>query len=591
MEPVSQPPPSADVIEAVVPREGVDSLEARWRWYFAAVLVATAVLDCARLGARALWGSEGRWAEIAREMLVTHNYFWPTINGRSYFDKPLGSYWLVIASTWVTGAMNEAAARLPCAVAGILAVAFLMMLARRLYDSRTALASGIILATSFSFVFFSRTASADVATITGELAASLLFVRNQHRPAGWWVIGLWTIMAVTSQMKGLLGFVLPILIIGTYCCVADGWIELGTRLIDGPARFEWLVERNRWLFNPRSLVAIPIGVAIYYAPFAISSHLQGSHRGIQLVLQENVVRYFRPFDHREPIYLYVYIIFELMAPWAILLPAALADAHRRRSADDVDCKRSDRFTLTFFWATFVFFTLSGSRRSYYILPILPAAAILIARTLTRDGPLPKLSRSLLSLGFGIIALAIAVSIVAIVPPHLILRGPLATLPNAPDQMLYAILWLVSVAGVFYALRRYSPRRVAISTGIAAYLAMIYLYVFAMPAVDAFRGEKSFALETVALLHDGTSRLAFYKTLGPVFYLNSPSEIPRFDNPAELSAAIKKQKLHWIITRRRDLAQIRLPAAIKLEEASFPWEGASQRRDKQVLIELSPPPQN
>src|SRR5271163_4255640 len=134
----------------------VDSL---WRWGFAAVLVATAVLDCARLGARALWGPEGRWAEVAREMIVTRNYFWPTINGHVYFDKPLGSYWLVVASTWLTGAMNETAARLPCAIAGILAVAFLMMLARHLYDSGIALLAGIILASSFGFVFFSRTAS------------------------------------------------------------------------------------------------------------------------------------------------------------------------------------------------------------------------------------------------------------------------------------------------------------------------------------------------------------------------------------------------------------------------------------------------
>jgi len=45
------------------------------------VLILTAILFFARLGARALWSSEFRWAEIAREMLATHNYFWPTING------------------------------------------------------------------------------------------------------------------------------------------------------------------------------------------------------------------------------------------------------------------------------------------------------------------------------------------------------------------------------------------------------------------------------------------------------------------------------------------------------------------------------
>src|SRR5260221_11036519 len=84
------------------------------------VLILTAILFFARLGARALWSSEFRWAEIAREMIATHNYFWPTINGHVYYDKPLGSYWLVIFSTPFTGGLNGAGSRRPCAIAGLL---------------------------------------------------------------------------------------------------------------------------------------------------------------------------------------------------------------------------------------------------------------------------------------------------------------------------------------------------------------------------------------------------------------------------------------------------------------------------------------
>src|SRR5258708_24868414 len=80
------------------------------------VLILAAILFFARLGARALWSSEFRWAEIAREMIATHNYFWPTINGHVYYDKPLGSYWLGIFSRPVTGGLHEAAAPLPFAL-------------------------------------------------------------------------------------------------------------------------------------------------------------------------------------------------------------------------------------------------------------------------------------------------------------------------------------------------------------------------------------------------------------------------------------------------------------------------------------------
>src|SRR5271169_3551812 len=97
----------------------------RLLYYGLCFLLAATFLFFTRLGARALWSSEFRWAEIAREMLVTHNYFWPTINGHVYYDKPLGSYWLVLFSTPFTAGLNKAATRLPSAVAGLLAVLLL----------------------------------------------------------------------------------------------------------------------------------------------------------------------------------------------------------------------------------------------------------------------------------------------------------------------------------------------------------------------------------------------------------------------------------------------------------------------------------
>src|SRR5208282_2966300 len=141
-----------------------------WRLAGWGVLALTAILYFTRLGARALWASEFRWAEISREMRMTGNYFWPTIHGRLYYDKPLLSYWMVLGAAHLTGSLNEAAVRIPCAIAGLSAVGLLILLVRRLYGEwRTAALAGFILATSMSFVFFSRNASADVETITGEL--------------------------------------------------------------------------------------------------------------------------------------------------------------------------------------------------------------------------------------------------------------------------------------------------------------------------------------------------------------------------------------------------------------------------------------
>jgi 4-amino-4-deoxy-L-arabinose transferase-like glycosyltransferase len=559
-------------------------------WPALVVLALVAILFFARLGARALWSSEFRWAEISREMVVTGNYFWPTIDGRLYYDKPLGSYWLVLLATPFTGGVNETSSRIPCALAGLAAVALLMLLTRRLYDSRTGLLAGFVLATSFSFVFFSRHASADVETLTGELGALLLFHHHEERQDGWWVVWLWIVMALTSLTKGLLGFVLPVLVIGTYSSLRDGWSGFCAGLLSGglSRRVRWIVDRNRWLFNWKSIVAIAIGGTIYSVPFQISSHMMGSDAGLTMVYRENVVRFFHPFDHRGPVYLYVYVIFGLMAPWSALLPAALVETHHLRGEDAAPA-RSDRFALVYFWTTFIFYTMSGSRRSYYILPILPAAAMIVARVLADPGEIrSKLANFLLKFGYGAVAAAMTAAIAMLIPPHAILGGHLAMLPHAPARGAIMICWAIALASVLYAIGHLTPRRIAISTGIIAYMAMTYIFIFAMPAVEAYRGEKPFGLRVLHVLGGKTDELGLYNTEGPLFYLNPPKPLPLFTKKDDLDKAITSDNIRWIITRQRDLSNIDLPHQVMFGERSFPWETDYDNRNKEILVKIEAP---
>ena len=559
----------------------------RFRLRAGCVLILAAILFFARLGARALWSSEFRWAEIAREMVVTHNYFWPTINGRVYYDKPLGSYWLVIFSTPFTGGLNEAATRLPSAIAGLLAVLLLMILVRRFYDARTAILAGVILATSFSFVFFSRDASADVETITGELAALLLFNHNEERGGGLWVVDLWLIMAATSLTKGLLGFALPLLVIGAYSCLRDGWAQLFQEILHGSAadRIRKLIARNRWFFNWYTVAGVAVGGFVYYLPFEISARMMGTQKGLAMVYRENVVRFFHPFDHRGPIYLYVYVIFGLMAPWSALLPAALVETHSLRRAD-AEPARADRFALVYFWATFIFFTLSGSRRSYYILPILPAAAILVARTLAYPGELRSIfARRLLTVGYAVVAFAAIAAIVMLIPARAILPSPYDAFPPLPARPAFIAFWIVSVAAVIYTIRRFSPYRVAISMGAIAYLVMAYIYIFAMPAAEAYRGEKPFGYAVLNKIGGSTDHLVLFKTQGPLFYLNPPNPLPEFDDKQDLQDAIASGGAKWMIVRRRDMPKLDTPTTIELSEASYPWETDYNFRNKVVLVKI------
>jgi 4-amino-4-deoxy-L-arabinose transferase-like glycosyltransferase len=349
----------------------------------------------------------------------------------------------------------------------------------------------------------------------------------------------------------------------------------------------WLVGRNRWLFNRRSPVAIALAALVYFAPFAVSVARTGSGEGLWMVYRENLLRFFQPINHRDPVYLYVYVIFGLLAPWSVFLPAALAQAHAPRR-DEGQSADSDRFVRVYFWATFLFFTLSGSRRSYYLLPILPAGALLVARLLTEPSTaLSAAARHLLRLGYAVLAVGVVLSAAAFLPPSWVLPRPWSDLPAAPVLSVFGLCWLACLAGVGYALCRFRPDRVAISTAVVAYASMAYLFLVALPAADVYRNEKPFAEEVRRRLSSETAGLALYRTREPVFYLRLSDPIPEYETVAALAAAVRDGGVRWLLLRRRDLAGLGLSGTVEASEASFPWEGEDQRGNKVLLLRLAP----
>lgn len=540
------------------------------------VLAFASLLFLARLGERALWSEEVRWAEIPRAMQASGNWLQPTINGKTYYDKPLGSYWLVLFASVIVGELGETSARLPSAVCGLVGVLLAMLIARRLYGADAAILTGVILATSFAFVFFSRNACADIENVTGVLAALWIFLRNEARPPGLWTLFLWLVMALTSLTKGLLGFVLPILIIGLYSTFAPPRTTESMR-----AWIAALLPRNRWLFNRLSLLAIPLAALVYLGPFLLSIVVADSTEGLEMVYRENIRRFFDPVNHRGPIYLYGYVIFLLLAPWSALLPAALVEAHGAADKEG----RGRAFALAYFWGTFVFFTLSASRRSYYLLPILPAAAFLIARLLTRRGPVGRLSYVLLRTGFFLIALIVLASALALVPAAALLPDPWDRLPALPAPAAFVVLWLLCAASVGCALSKPELRRIAWCFSIIASSFMIYLYLFALPAVEAYRTQKPFADAVKAAIGADMDRLALYRTRAIVFYLDSPVPLAEYHTPEDLVNGVDEGRVRWIILRRRDWESLEDKGSPRISETVQPWEGAVQIGTKLLLVEV------
>ncbi len=308
------------------------------------------------MGERSLWASEGRWAEITREMFISGDFFHPTIGGEPYFDKPLLTYWLIAAFSAVLGRLDEFVIRLPSALAALVTLVCTVHLGRRLWSRQAGWLAGGLLLTSYGLLMYSHVASAETENLAAVMLAVTWYWTRRDRPGFMTFFVFYLIMFIGSHTKGLTAFVVPVLAI----------------LPD-------LLRQRRWrcLLWPSHWLALGIGVAVYFAPFvyAALSRPEGYEQsGLSLVFRENILRYVQPFDHKGPIYLYLGAVPLLTLPWVpILVGALVASISSWKKLDG-----NTRWLIEAIAMIFAFFTLSGSRRSYYILPILPFCMLLMA---------------------------------------------------------------------------------------------------------------------------------------------------------------------------------------------------------------------
>ena len=170
----------------------------------------------------------------------------------------------------------------------------------------------------------------------------------------------------------------------------------------------------------------------------------------------------------------------------------------------------------------------------------------------------------------------------------LLPKPWADLPPLPAAPAFALGWLGSLALLIWGWRQVSSRRVAVAFAGTAALAMVYLHLIALPAVEAYRDEKPLAARIRARLGGDLAGLALYQTRQPVFYLAAPGPLAEFDAADELRPAIRSGAVRWLLGRARDLQPLGRLGRVLEAEATQPWEGAAGRADQLhlVLVELS-----
>ncbi|MDP2239256.1 MAG: glycosyltransferase family 39 protein [Burkholderiales bacterium] len=323
------------------------------------LLAALAILWFGNLDYRKLVRpDEGRYAEIPREMAVSGDWLTPRLNGVKYFEKPPLQYWATAAAYEMFG-QHHWTVRIWPAATGFAGIVLAYVIGSMLFGALAGLYAALILASSLGYVLVAHVATLDMGLtffMTLTLGGLLLGLRQQATAAEnrLWMHVAWAGMALAALSKGLIGVVLPVMVLAAYIVVQrDFGLLRRLRLWTGGLLF--LAIAAPWF------VAVSIANPGFFDFFFIHEHFQR----------------FLTKGHRRPgPWWYFFPILALtILPWLSILCDALARSWKARGAAAEF--QPQRFLMLWIVLIFAFFSVSGSKLPSYIMPIYPALALLM----------------------------------------------------------------------------------------------------------------------------------------------------------------------------------------------------------------------
>jgi 4-amino-4-deoxy-L-arabinose transferase-like glycosyltransferase len=399
------------------------------------VLALAALLVLPWLGGRVITTShEARFAVLAQDMLRRHAWLDARVGGEVYRNKPPLFPWAIAALSALEGRVSEASARAPVAIAAIATVVLTGALGRRLFGRRAGLWAALVLLTTYDFFAHSQLIQPDMLVTAFVAAAAWVFWRAmtvEGARAAMTVFYLAVAGAVFS--KGPVGL-LPVLV-----AVVWLWSEAGLRGL-------------RRLWSPVGLGVFGLVTVAWLGPFLVL----GPGTFARGVLREDWLDWFVGVPSPRELSAYVVECILGVLPWTFVLPLALVAAARAGSRSS----GALRFVLIWLAAPVVLVTVSGNPRARYVLPVLPAAAMLIGWWADARASVPtRVDRAV-----GVIALLTAAAAIA---TALSLGSAAVLLASAPTGPLLGGFLGVCVAAASVGVGLCTGRRrLLVSGGVA-----------------------------------------------------------------------------------------------------------------------------
>lgn len=309
---------------------------------------------------------EGRYPDVARHMLLTGDWVVPYLNGGVFFHKPILYYWLETVSMTVFG-INAWAIRLPGALMGVLGCWMVYQTGRRLFGEHVARIATVILATNP--LYFVASQFADMNLEVAVLIASTVlcfFVAEMgetSRPV-LWRLAAWMFMGLAVLAKGLIGIVLPGMVVVLWVLLFQQWRSIPAFcFFRGAVLLLAIVSPWFYLMEQRQP-----GFLHYFIVVQHFQRYSGSH-----------------FNNVQPFWFYPAVLLIGFMPWMtdlIGIIKRLPQTSRRDFSGSRGVKASGNrlIGMLLIWvvAMVMFFSMPESKVMGYILPVMPAIALLIA---------------------------------------------------------------------------------------------------------------------------------------------------------------------------------------------------------------------
>lgn len=315
------------------------------------------------LGAFGLIGAdEPRYAQVAREMLDHRDWITPTLGGHPWLEKPPLYYWQAMLVYSIIG-VSDVAARIPSALDATLLVIAVYFFFRR-FRRGVEVDAALMTASCAGIIGYARAASMDMPLAAAFTAAMLAWWAWRESERRVYLAAFYLCLALGMLAKGPVAPFLAAVILLIFAAACGSWRA---------------VLRTLWV--PGILLFCVIAL-----PWYIAVQIQNPQFFREFILEHNLARFSTGlYHHPEPFWYYLPVTALALVPWIVFVAASCIEsfrvwwAERKTARTEPDLELQFRiFACCWLVVPVLFFSISQSKLPGYILPAIPAGAVLLA---------------------------------------------------------------------------------------------------------------------------------------------------------------------------------------------------------------------